>query len=276
MSIFAILLTSLLEQRKLLDKLRGFFWQYLEIYVEYFTSRPINSGRQLRLIYLFAAIPIVAVLLGIKFLLFKHHLIQDLLNLFLFILSVQILTWKNEAKDEQTADKRSFVTTYAVRFFVPLFWFVVLPSAIGSICYLLIVCISSNLKAKNIDLMIYNVVVDKMLFYANIIPYTILFIFIALAGDFEEVTHYILGQKSNLSKSFYFLENMLNEIVLIAIGKVKFKVGANVIEADEIEAVKLEEEHFSKEITAYIVAVLYRAGLFFIGVIALVCIAKLF
>ncbi len=276
MSIFAILLTSILEQRNLLSKIRAVFWKYLEIYVGYFTNRQINSQRQLRLIYLFASLPVFVILFIIKLLLLNHQIIYSLLNIFLFVLTVQILTWKNEAKDETVSDKRSFITTYAVKFFVPLFWFVVLPSAIGSICFLLIVCISAKLKAKNIDLIIYNVVADKMIFYASVIPYAILFGFIALAGDFEEVTHYVLEQKNNFTKSYYFLENTLNEIVLIAIGKDKFQLGIKDSETDEIEAFKLEEEHFTPEITAYIVAVLYRTGLFFIGVITLVCIAQLF
>ena len=208
MSLFAIILTSILEQRNTLAKFRAFFWRYIEIYVGYFTNKQINSQRQLRLIYLFASLPVFIVLFIIKLLLLNHQIIYNLLNIILFILTVQILTWKNEAKDETVADKYSFITTYAVKFFVPLFWFMILPSAIGSICFLLIVSISATLKAKNIDLIIYNVVADKMLFYASVVPYTILFGFIALTGDFEEVTHYVLEQKNNFTKSFYFLENM--------------------------------------------------------------------
>ena len=225
MSLFAIILTSFLEQRRLLGKIRAFFWKYLEVYVEYFTRKQINTPRQLRMIYLFASLPVFIVLFTIKLILFNHQIIYNLLNIFLFVITVQILTWQNEAKDETAADKRSFIITYAIKFFVPLFWFVVLPSAIGSICFLLIVSISAKLKAKNIDLIIYNVVADKMLFYANVIPYTILFGFIALVGDFEEVTHYVLEQKNNFTNSFYFLENTLNDIVLIAIGKDKFQLG---------------------------------------------------
>ena len=276
MSIFAILLTSFLEQQKLLGNVRAFFWKYLDIYVEYCTNKPIETQRQLRLIYLFACAPVFVVLIIIKLILLNHIVLYGLINIFLFILSVQMLTWKNEAKEESASDNRSFVTTYAVKFFVPLFWFVVLPSATGSISYLIIVAISRRLKEKNIDLIIYNVVADKMLFYASIIPYTILFGFIALAGDFEEVSYYVIEQKNNFSKSFYFLENMLNEIVLISISKDKFQLQKQALETDEIEAVKLKHEHFTPEITAYIVAVLYRAGLFFIGVIALICIASLF
>lgn len=276
MSIFAILLTCILEQQGMLVKIRTVFWMQLEKYVAYFTDRPVSTQRELRLIYLFAVLPIVAVLLVIKFLLFKHFFIYAIFNIFLFTLSVQILTWKEEAKNENAQDRRSFVTTFAMRCFAPLFWFLVLPSAIGSICYLVIICISLSLKSKNLDLMIYNVVVDKMLFYASVVPYAVLFIFIALAGDFEEVTHYILEQRKSFSKSFYFLENMLNEIVLISIGKDKFQIGESIEISEEIEAGILDQERFTPKITAYIVAILYRAGLFFIGVVTLICIAKLF
>ncbi len=276
MSIFAILVTSFLEQTNMLVKLRIAFWEQIEKYVAYFTSRPITTQRELRLIYLFACLPVVVILTGLKLVLFKHFLIYTIINIFLFMLSVQVLTWKEEAKNIYAADKRSFVTTFAVRCFAPLFWFLVLPSAIGSISYLVIICLSADLKSKNSDLMIYNVVVDKMLFYASVIPYTILFLFIALAGDFEEVTHYILEQRKSYTKSFYFLENMLNEIVLIAIGKDKFQIGDNILVSEEFEASKLDHERFTTEITAYIVAILYRAGLFFIGIVALICISKLF
>ena len=275
MSIIAILITSFLEQRAMLVKIREVFWKRLEAYVAYFTARPVTTQRELRLVYILACIPVIVVLAGVKLLLLKHYFTYSVINIILFILSVQILTWKEEAKNEQAADKRSFVTTYSMRCFAPLFWFLVLPSAIGSICYLIIICISEDFKSKNLDSMIYNVVVDKMLFYASVIPYTVLFIFIALAGNFEEVTHYILEQRKSYTKSFYFLENMLNEIVLISVGKGKFQIG-DIVASEEIEAGGLDEERFTPEITAYIVAILYRAGLFFIGVATLICIAKLF
>ncbi|MBP9742109.1 MAG: hypothetical protein KBD37_01990 [Burkholderiales bacterium] len=277
MPILAIIITVICEQKSLLSNMRRKAWEYLEKYVEYFIERPIDTPRKLRLIYLFACLPVIIILLGLKLVLIKHMAIMLIINLFLFMLSIQILTWKEEAKQEEAADKRSFINTYATRFFAPLFWFLILPSAIGSISYLIIICQSAELKARNLDTLIYNHVVDKMLFYANLIPYALLFLLIALAGDFEEVTHYIVEQKKNFSKSFYFLENMLHEIVLIAIGKGKFQIdGTWYTDQGEIEAAVLDDQRFTREITAYIVAILYRASLFFIGIIAVVCIAAMF
>lgn len=116
MSILAILITSFLEQRMLLDKFRAFFWKYLEQYVAYFTSRSINTQRELRLIYLFACLPVFIILFGLKLLFLKHYFVFVIIDLCLFILSIQILTWKEEAKNENLADKRSFVSTYATKF----------------------------------------------------------------------------------------------------------------------------------------------------------------
>ncbi|MDQ5921670.1 MAG: hypothetical protein QG673_1729 [Pseudomonadota bacterium] len=276
MPIFAIIITSIFEQKPFMVNLRAACSKYLGKYLSYFMERNINTPGELRFIYLFACLPVFLILIGTKLLLINHHFVMLIINLCLFMLSVQILTWKEEAKNEYAADKRSFVNTYATRFFAPLFWFLVLPSAIGSICYLIIIHLSTELKAKNLDTMIYNHVVDKMLFYANIVPYTILFMFISLAGNFEEVTHYLLEQKKHFSKSFYFLESMLNQIVLIAIGKDKFQIDEIRYADKEVEASILNDERFTPEITAYIVAILYRAGLFFIGIVALISIAALF
>lgn len=274
MPIFAILLTAFLEQRKLLNGVRDFFKEQLAKYITFFTKRNFSTPRELRFIYLFACLPVLVILMLLKMILIHHWLIYNIINSGLFLLSVEILTWKEEAKNENVADKRAFIHTYASNFFAALFWFLILPSAIGSICYLIIILMSAELKSKGLDLVIYNVVVDKMLFYANFIPYSILFIFIAIAGNFEEVTHYILEQRKNFNKSYYFLENMLHEVILTAIGKDKFQIaiGANI---DDIEAGALTNDKFTPQITAYIVAVLYRAGLFFIGMLAIMCIVAL-
>ncbi|MFN7095250.1 MAG: hypothetical protein ACK4M7_07795, partial [Burkholderiales bacterium] len=179
MSIIAIIITSFLEQQRLLAKVRAMFKSKLITYVSFFTNRSFNTPKELRYVYLLTCLPIIVVLVGVAILLANHHLIYGLINLVLFLLSVEILTWKEEAKEANQADKRSFISTYATHFFAPLFWFIVLPSATGSLCYLLITLISHDLKNKAGDSVIYNVVVDKMLFYANVIPYTLLFIFIA-------------------------------------------------------------------------------------------------
>ena len=276
MTIIAVILTAFLEQRKLINKIRCCFQAKLEQYIQYFSNRSINNQRELRLTYLFAAAPVAIILLALKFILIKHWITYTVLNIFLFALSVQILTWKEEAKNENAANNRSFITTYATRFFVPLFWFLILPSAIGSICYLIVMLLSSEMKSKNLDSMIYNVVVDKMLFYVNVVPYTLLFLLIAFAGNFEEASHYLVEQRKEFTKSFYQLENMLNQMVLLAIGKDKFQIGDFERQVEGLEADNLDNERFNPEITDYIVAILYRAGLFFVGLLALFNLATLF
>ncbi len=272
MTIITILLTIFLEQLKLLDNIRRMFLDKLTLYVSYFSNRNIINQRSLRLSYLFACIPIVLLLLGIKAILYKHEVVYAIFNIFLFILSVQIVNWKNESN--HALNDRSIITTYATTFFAPLFWYIALPSAIGSICYLIIILLSNEMKSKNLDTMIYNVVVDKMLFYLNVVPYTLLFLLLAFAGDFEEVSHFLLEQRKQFSKSFYYLENTLHGAVLIAIGKGKFQID-DFRHTEEIEAIHVEIERFDPQITNYIIAILYRAGLFFMGLLVIYDLAHL-
>ncbi|MCX8514623.1 MAG: hypothetical protein ORN24_03555 [Burkholderiales bacterium] len=276
MLILSILITVILEQLKAVLGLRNKFASLMQRYINFFTAIPIRNQRQLRLMYLYVSVPIILLLVALKFLLIKSHILNFLVNLFLFILSVHILTWKEEAKNANSASDRSFVSTYANKFFAPLFWYIVLPGAIGSICYLVIMQLSVLLKSKNVDLEIYNVVVDKMLFYINIIPYIVLFVFIALASHFEESMYFILDKKAQFHKSFFFLENMLNELVLVAINKERFKIHENFKYDQEIEASSFSSQRYTPEITAYIVATLYRAGIFFIVLIMFLAIAKMF
>lgn len=267
MFIITILITAFLEQQHLLDRARGFVLANLEQYIEYFTKQPHTNQRELRYTYLFATAPVFILLLIIKILLIRHYFVDAFLDLILFIISIQIFTWKTEAKDPN--NNRNFISTYATRFFAPLFWFLLLPT-FGPICYLIIILVSSNIKRRTDDLMIYNLVVDKMLFYANIIPYFALYLFIAIAGNFEEVTHYLIEKRKDFSKSFYFLENTLNEVILIAVGKSKFQIGSAHAQIGDIEVDLLDQERFTPQITEYIVAILYRAGLFFIGLLAII------
>jgi membrane protein required for beta-lactamase induction len=190
------------------------------------------------------------------------------------MLSVHILTWKEAAKKENLKNNNyNFINIYATHFFAALFWYVVLPSAIGSLCYLIVMSISVELKNKGLDLIVYNVVVDKMLFYVNVIPYTLLYLFIAIAGDFEAVIHHILQKRKHVTKSYYFLNITLKEVVLLAIGKDKFEITPlqnHDNDENDTESGMLQEEKFTPEIKPYIVAVLYRASIFYLGILALI------
>ena len=163
-----------------------------------------------------------------------------------------------------------FINLYAINFFAPLFWFFILPT-FGPICYFIITLVSAKIRDKTYDLIVYNTTVDKMLFYVNIIPFLVLYFFLAIAGNFEEILHFILSKKSEFStKSFYFLENTLKDVILISIGKSKFQNDTLTSEVDDFSQDYLVEEKLSSEINPYVVAILYRTGLFFISVLAIV------
>ncbi|MCC2625129.1 MAG: hypothetical protein K0R14_1002 [Burkholderiales bacterium] len=276
MPIIALILTGILERNNLLTTVRSAFNNQILRYISFFTTRTVETQRQIRYIYLFACLPIVLILIGIKIVFAPHfYFIYVLIKLALFILGVQVLTWKEESKTESAIKNYSFIETYAVYFFGAFFWYVVLPAGIGLMCYLIITAISNEFKHRNLDSVIYNVVVDKILFYANVIPYSVLFLFVAIAGNFEDVTHYLVEQRKNFVKSFFFLENTLREIIFIAIGKEKFKLNLDTNYNEATEAYELDAEKFNPQINAYIVAILYRAGLFFIAVVGIVSVANL-
>ncbi len=281
MSIIAIILSIILEQQKLLFKVRKWFIHILEQYISVFTKRDLTTQRSIRLTYVFACVPIILILLTLKFTIgYKHQFIYFIINTIIFLLCANILSWKEEAKSSTpNKEYQAFIQTYATSFFATIFWFIILPSAIGAICYLMILLISQILKEQGKDSLVYNEVVDKMLFYVNLPPYLFLYLFIAAAGDFEEVTHYLLEQRKNFTKSYYFLENLLNEVTLVAIGKSKFMKAGNQETNDEntneafLEVQK--QRIVNPKIIDYIIALLYRSGLIFLILIAMVSIANL-
>lgn len=276
MTIIALIITALLEQQGLLNRVRIFFSTRLLKYVRFFLNKDFKSQRQIRYAYFIACVPVVILLLLIHILLYRYLLIHFIFKIIVFILCIQVLTWKEEAKATTQHNKSfNFINTFATRFFAPLFWFMILPCGIGSICYLIVTSMSQELKNKGLDLVVYNVVVDKMLFYVNVIPYLLLYILIAFAGDFENVSHYFIGQRKNFTKGFYFLDSMLHDSILIAIDTEKYRANAADVDG-EAEAGFVKQERFSVQMTKYIVAVLYRAGLFFIGIVAVAAIAHMF
>ena len=72
------------------------------------------------------------------------------------------------------------------------------------------------------------------------------------------------------------MENTLREVIFIAIGKEKFKLKTGINRYNEAtEAFELDSEKFTPKINAYIVAILYRAGIFFVFIVGIVSIANL-
>jgi hypothetical protein len=134
---------------------------------------------------------------------------------------------------------------------------------------------ATKLRARGEESLVYSVVVDKMLFWINLVPYTVLIIFIAVAGDFEEVMRYALEQRGKVKLSFFYLENVLNEVAFVAIGKDKF-AKPHAIEDDGIEDVRSTNNLFDPKVVDYVVALLYRSGLFFIAFVSIISIINLF
>lgn len=268
MYILSILITGALDKHNLLNGIRDKFIALLKIYLDLFHKYQTNNQRQIRYLYILVLVPIFIVLALVKILFLKYSPIIDLINLILFMLSCQMFSWKEEA--HKKASLQEFINTYALKFFAPLFWFFILPT-FGPICYLVITLISTKIKDNKPDLIVYNMTVDKMLFYVNIIPFLVLYFFLAIAGNFEEILHFVLSKKNELnSKSFYTLENILKDVVLISIGKSKFQNNTLVSENDDYLLEYSSDEKISDEVKPYIVAILYRTGLFFISVLAIV------
>ena len=278
MSFLAIIVTLLLEQQKLLHGVRRWFNRKIEQYAGFFVNRDFQTVFEIRLQFIFAILPFVVLTLILLILpLSSHHIIYFFVNSLLFLLCVDMLGWKEEAKTTNRGrDFQQFVQTFATRFFATTFWFIVLPSCLGAIAYLVLTVIANKLRERGEDSLVYTVVVDKMLFWINIVPYTVLFFFIAAAGDFEDVMHYVIGQKGKVKLSFYYLENVLNEVAFTAIGKDKFTT-ANFDSLDDgIEDVRASHVLFDPKVVDYVVALLYRSGLFFVLAISVISIIILF
>lgn len=278
MSFLAILLTIFLERQKVLGGVRIWFNSKIDQYANLFVNRDFQTVREIRLHFIFALIPFLLITLALMILPYsRHHISYFLINCFFFILCCDILGWKEEAKTTNRGNEfQQFVQTYATKFFATTFWFIVLPSVLGAICYLVLTAMGNKLRARGEESVVYSVVVDKMLFWINIVPYTVLAIFIAAAGDFEEVMRYMLEQRGKVKLSFFYLETVLNEVTFRAIGKDKFAKANVNFEDDGIEDIRKSDNLFDPKVVDYVVALLYRAGLFFITAITVISVLNLF
>lgn len=277
MSFLAIFVALFLEYKNLFSKIKIWFKAKISQYAGLFINRDFQTVREIRICFILAILPFIAVtslliILPINDLDISYFLI----NCALFILCVDILGWREEAKQAAPGSNyQSFVQSFATNFFATTFWFVVFPSVLGAICYLTLTAMGNKLRARGEESVVYSMVVDKMLFWINIVPYTVLIFFIAIAGDFEEVMHYVLAQKGKVKASFFYLENLLNEVAFTAIGKDKFTNSTYYNEDYGIEDLRHKNNLFDPKVVDFVVALLYRAGLFFIGTIAIISIADL-
>lgn len=280
MSFLAIFVAFFLEYRNIFSGVRSWFRHKISDYAGFFVNRDFNTVREIRIQFILAMLPFIAATLFLMILpLTDLDLVYYIVNAIIFIMCVETLSWRKQAKKTSRGrDFQMFVQTFATRFFAATFWFIVLPSVLGTICYLTLTAMGNKLRARSEESMVYSVVVDKMLFWINIVPYSVLTIFIAIAGDFEEVMHYILSQRGQVKVSFFYLENVLNEVAFLAIGKDKFARTRSVSydESSGIEDFRSNKNIFDPKVVDFVVALLYRSGLFFVSAIVVISLVGLF
>ncbi len=275
MSLIILIITAILEYYQLLVKIRKVFYNKLIEYIKLFTTRNFHNQREIRYAYLLMCLPIIIGCSLLFIVLPQHQILSFFIKLSFFILSIDILAWKINYKNSQNNQEEiTFINLFVIRFFAPLIWFLLLPYGIGIFCYLIVTLASVHIKNKGLDIIVYSLVVDKILFYVNIIPYLILYIFVAIAGDFEDVFHYLLSERKNFTKSYYFLDNILHNAILIAVDKEQFKI------LDERENLEVIDGYsklasLNTQTKTYIVALLYRIALLFVGIMALLSISHL-
>lgn len=277
MSFLAIIAAFFTEQYKVLYTPKKWFRNKITQYAGFFVNRDFHTVREIRMQFLIALIPfIIATLLLYIMPLTNWHIPYFIINAILFILSVDILGWKQEAKHSiKEREYVGFVQSFATNFFAATFWFILLPSVLGTICYLTLTAMGNLLRSRGEQSAVYIMVVDKMLFWINLVPYSVLIMFIAIAGDFEEVMHYVVSQRNKVKVSFYYLENVLSEVAFLAIGKDKFAKTISRYQDDTIEDYRSNKDKLNPEIIKYVVALLYRVGIFFISSIIIISLVEL-
>jgi membrane protein required for beta-lactamase induction len=258
MFMITIIIAALLEYKRFTKNIHNIYDRLQTSYVEFFINSPSKSGSLLK-IYLYACIPITVTLLLIHILLENYLIAKFVVELLLLIVSVRFLSWKNH--DISSHNHHLLTNRYAVSFFGALFWFTVIPGAIGAIDYIVIAALSQELKNKSFDSVAYNNAIDKILFYINIIPYSIIFLYVAIVANFEDIMHYLIGQYPRFCKSYYFLENILNELISQSISN------------DKKQSDDLNVSYIDPKVRNYIVAILYRVGIFFVATISIISVA---
>lgn len=263
MVIIALLITLLVENLQFIAKLQELFKLAINKLAKLISQITPRNQIQIRYLYLLTCVSILLVALIIKVMFNYYFFIILLFNLITCILTIKVLKWR-DISDNNHINSRGAI--YAREFFVPLFWFLITPLGAGAICYLAINQLNDELKKKVTDSMVYDITIDRVLFYINLVPYSLLYILIAVAGNFEEVSHYLIAQKKFHNKSFYFLNNLLEEVILIASNQ-PYTV-KNQYTTSESNTIIVDN--------AKSVATLHRCSLFFVGIIGLITLTSLF
>ena len=275
MFILAILFTYFLEENMSVDEFRSkVYLKIRSLLCKFINFENITSQRKLRLLYLYTCLPFIVGDIVINLIFKNNYPIISIINIFFFVLFVDCRSWKRNSKS-QNAKQLFFVSDFANKFFVPSLWFIVLPYSTGLIFYFLVTEISNLLKENKIDSQVYNLTVDKMLFYVNFFPYLILYFLISLISNFEDVFHFLLDQKYKFSKSYYFLLNTLYEVILIAIRKENFKIEKNSLFESDINDIYIHQKDYTDDVLTYIIALLNRLVIFFLCFMALIYFIRL-
>lgn len=269
MTAIIIILAFYLEKIQVVQLFKKNVQRLLYAYINFFLKEKFHSTFQMRLYFLGLVIPITFLLIGLMILTSKiFGLLYFLLNLIAYIACVDFSIFDVFRSKEQVSDLKQVVADYASSFFACSFWFVVLPGPIGIVLYFILVHVAQQLKANRQELLIYNLVIDKMLFWLNLFPYALLSTMFGLVGNFEKSLSYLLEHFKYKISSFY-LENILYELSLAAVDKkqtimddygYQSLTDCNVVSQDDIRSV---------------VALLYRCTVLFVFIIFLLNISHL-
>ena len=276
MYILAILCSYFLNEKLSLDNFRNTIYSQIILIINKFIKLiKITNQRKLRLLYFYICLPFVILDLGINLILEHHYVLYYIFNIFIFVVCVDITSWKKPV----TVDNSKhlfFISDFSNRFFAPSIWFIILPYSTGLIVYFLVLETSKVLKENKVDSQVYNITIDKILFYVNLVPYFILYIFIALVSNFEDVLHCLLEYRHKFIKSYYFLLKILHEMVLIAIRKEHFKLEKNQLFDSDINDIYIHQIEYSEDVITYISALLNRIIIFLISVMICIYIIRMF
>lgn len=269
MTAIIIVLAFYLEKIQVVQLFKKNVQRLLHAYINFFLKEKFHSTFQMRLYFLGLVIPITFLLIGLMILTSKiFGLLYFLLNLVAYIACVDFSIFGVFRNKDKVSDLKQVVTDYASSFFACSFWFVVLPGPIGIVLYFILVHVAQQLKANCQELLIYNLVIDKMLFWLNLFPYALLSTMFGLVGNFEKSLSYLLEHFKYKISSFY-LENILYELSLAAVDKKQTVMDDygyqsltdyNIVSQDDIRSV---------------VALLYRCTVLFVFIIFLLNISHL-
>ena len=227
--------------------------------VLFFLKEKFHSTLQMRIYFFSLIVPILIMLIVLMLITSKiTGILYFMLNFVAYVSCTNFALFSDLKND--IIDIKQVVYNYAKGFFASSFWFVVLPGPIGVVIYFILTNVSDRLKVNKQDLLIYNLVIDKMLFWLNLLPYMLLSCLFALVGNFEQVFFYAIKNFKYKISAFY-LEDFLFELSLLAVDNKK-----NIIDDYGYQAIS-HYSYIDQNGVDRITALLYRVTLFFVAII---------